>query len=118
MGSSNYFYRKPEGKKYSLSVRDYNRNFAKRGRFLLTKIEVFTDEKQAVLMFRPSLLAKFIYLLTLPVLYPILSFIHGYREINSNYKDIFFDKSRGSYQEERFYRNDFERWAWLMKNIK
>ena len=117
MGSSNYQYKRPKGIKYNLSIKAYNSRFAKRGRYPFTSVEVYVEEDQAKIFFRPSLVGKGTILLISPFMYPLLIIKYGYEETHTAFKDVFFDKQRGAFTEERIYRRHELQWDWLMNEL-
>ena len=118
MGSPNFQYKRPRGKRYLLDIRDYNKAFCTRGRYPFTTVEVYVAEDQADLHFRPSLFGKTLLMVLSPLFYVIMTVQHGYKETHTAFKEVLYDKQRGSYSTERIYRKNVENWAWLMKNLK
>lgn len=118
MGSSSFKYKRPEGVRHKVSMKDYNAKYCNRGRKYLTFVEVFVTEDMATLHFRPTILGKIVLLLIMPILYVLLTLKYGYTEANTAYKDVIFDKSRGSFSVDVRYRKHPEDWEWLMSKIK
>ena len=118
MGSNNFKYKRPEGTLHKISIKDYNSQFASRGRYPFTTVEVYLEADQATLHFRPSLFGKFILLLLSPLFYVLMTIQHGYKETHTAFKDVLFDKRRGSYTTGRFYRKNLDSWSKLMYLIR
>lgn len=90
-----YKYKLPLGNLYKVPVKTWNDYFGYRGKgrtcYVYVSISGITVE------YRTSLSAKIITLILLPVIYPIFSFIYGYKEINEEVLDIFLEEQRGTF---------------------
>jgi len=114
-----YTYKQPEGDKYKVSMRDWNKIFEKRGSWPLMGAEVYVNSKRAIIQYVPTITGKVAFALCLPVLYLYGIFHQGVPETNSDVKDVFFCKSRGSFSSDRVWKGSSgDGWQRLNKLIK
>ena len=97
---SKYVYKEPDGKKYTVSIRKWNKVFSKGGVWPLVRAEVFVREDEAECQYVVSAIGKIVVLLGLPIFYLIGTFSAGFREAHEGILDILFNKSRGAFSSD------------------
>lgn len=125
MPNKKFKYNRPKGRHHKVSMREHDKYFASRGRHYLTEVNVYIEPHQATMHYNISLLGKILFILTLPIIYPICLLVYGLKsvkEINSDYLDLIFDKQRGKYGTDVVYKSRggagmSESWMKLCKMI-
>ena len=107
----------PKGTRYNVSIREWNKIFAKRGKFLLARVIVFVDDKGATSIYAPTLLTKTICILLSPILAQAYFFTGQFDKFKKEMLDVFFPLQRGAYGCDYTSRNS-EGWEKLAKLIK
>lgn len=113
-----YKYEQPAGKKYTVSIKEWNKVFAERGKWPLVKVEVYVQDNQAISHYVVSNTGKAIVLLLSPLLYIGGTISQGFPEAHKAFKDVMFNKSRGAFSSDVSYKKNKESWEKLMKLIE
>ncbi len=112
-----YVYKQPKGKKYIISVRKWNKSFAKRGRWPFIRVEAYVSENEAKVQYLVSPIGKLTIILLLPIILPIGMIDSGLKgELTGVYREL-FQKRTGSFSSDMVYKRDDESWSKLMKLI-
>ena len=112
-----YVYKQPKGKKYIISVRKWNKSFAKRGRWPFIRVEAYVSENEAKVQYLVSPIGKFTIILLIPLLILIGMIEVGLKETLTVVYRQLFQKRTGSFSSDMVYRWQEESWSKLMKLI-
>lgn len=107
----------PKGKRYNVNIREWNKTFSSRGKFPLTKVIVFVDDRGATSLYVPTLLSKAIYILLSPILAQAYFFTGQFDEFKKGMLDALFPLKRGACGCD-YTSRDSESWEKLSKLIK
>lgn len=119
---SNYVYERPAGVHYKVSIKEWGKVFAKRGRWPFVVANVYLEESFATVHYNISLYGKVFMWLLSPVHYLIMTFMYGYSDAHKGFLDCVFDKQRGSFSSDVIYKyrgkgKSSESWNKLMKLV-
>lgn len=112
-----YKYEAPEGEKYRVSIRKWNKVFPKRGTWPFTSVTVYVNGGVARIEFTASIVTKILLIVLAPIFFAYAIFICGAKQAYKEYFDILLDKSRGKFISDAAYRKHTESWRKIMKLI-
>lgn len=112
---SNYVYVKPDGVLHKVSMRKWNKQFSKRGRYPFVVAEVYLQDGCAEVHY----VASKIGIVTILVLSPLLLIIGtlqcGIKETLYDLKTALLQKKYGAFSSDTVYREHNESWDKLME---
>ena len=112
-----YVYKQPKGKKYIISIRKWNKSFAKRGRWPFVRVEAYVSENVAEVQYLVSPIGKLTIILLLPIFILIGMIDSGLKKTLTVVYRQLFKKRTGSFSYDMVYRWQEESWSKLMKLI-
>jgi hypothetical protein len=113
---SDYVYKEPVGEKHIVSIREWNKTFAKRGRWPFVRVEVFLRDDEADCHYVVSLVGKAVIIIVAPLFYMIGTFIEGFNGAHKSVVRVLRDKHLGAFTSDRVYAGTKD-WEKLMKLI-
>ena len=99
-----YEYKKPEGTHSKISIKDWNKLSGSSFRKYVTKIDVYVTTETVRVEISKSLFGKFIFSLISPIVMVWGILECGLSETIEDFKDVYFDKSRGKFRSYTFFR--------------
>ena len=112
-----YVYKQPKGKKYIISVRKWNKSFAKRGRWPFIRVEAYVSENEAKVQYLVSPIGKLTIILLLPIFILIGMIDSGLKETLTVIYIQLFQKRTGSFSSDMVFKREEKSWSKLMKLI-
>lgn len=116
-----YEYKRPEGKLYKVSIREWNKIFANRGRWPFVVANIYLQENSAVVHYNVSLFGKVSFWTLSPLYFMIMPFLCGFPDAYKESKGLVFDKELGQFSSDDFYKirnnKESQQWIKLMKLI-
>lgn len=109
-----YKYKRPDGEKHVVSIRKWNRIFAKRGNWPFVKAEVYIEGDRAIIHYVISFYGKALLWSASPLFYLALTIMHGLPEAHKGFMDAAFDKSRGRFSSDEIYKRHGDQWNKLL----
>jgi hypothetical protein len=115
-----YTYKQPDGKKYVISQRIWNKQFGRRGRWPFTHVELYVADDVIISHYTKTILGKLFMILLTPIILLTSGINSG--TIHEIKKEI-FDKKYGRFGSDRTYKNKRQSSSWdkiqeLIKNKK
>jgi len=114
---SEYVYKKPEGKYYKISIREWNKEFANRGRWPFVVVNAYIKEESGIVHYNISIWGRAVMILLLPIIYLVGSLCYGFPETHRDFKRTLFDKKYGSFSSDQIYKRKDGQWRKLQKLI-
>ena len=113
-----YKYKRPAGDLYIVSQRDWNKTFAKRGRWPFTHVEVYIspEDRFAYCQYTFNWLGKLLLIVGYPVFFLYGMWVQGSEETYQDLKRSIWQKKYGSFSSDAVYRNT-DGWNKLMDLI-
>lgn len=116
-----YEYKRPEGKLYRVSIKEWNKVFGCRGRWPFVVSNIYLNEDKAIAHHNISLFGK-IFMWTLsPLFFVTIPFLYGFPDALKDFKSVVFDKEKGSFGSDDFHKMrhglESQQWIKLMKLI-
>lgn len=111
---SDYVYVKPEGVLHKVSIRKWNKQFSKRGRYPFVVAEVYLQDDCAVVHYVKSKIGIFTMLMLSPLLLIIGTLQCGIKETLHDLKRALFQKKCGAFGSDMVYSEHKESWDKLM----
>ena len=121
---TSYKYERPKGSYYRISQKDWNKVFAKRGRWPLTQVDCYIDyeKRRATVQYVISPVGKILMFTLFWVYYPVTTFLWGYKEAHKGFTDTIFCKQKGAFSSDKVYKVRNKQvslqWLKLMKLIE
>lgn len=112
-----YKYKEPKGKRHVVSMRKWNKTFARRGRWPFVVAHVYIDQDYATAQFLPSVIGKLTILALSPLIYMIGGFVYGIKDAHGGVADTLFCKSRGAFSSDIIYKSKGDGWDRLMRIV-
>lgn len=116
-----YKYERPEGTLYKVSIKEWNKVFANRGRWPFVVSNIYLEKDKATAHHNISLFGKVFFWILSPLYFIIMPFLCGFPDAYKEFKGLVFNKELGQFSSDGFYRirNDQEsqQWIKLMKLI-
>ena len=112
-----YKYERPKGKHYKVSIKEWNKVFANRGRWPFVVANVYVDGEVAVIHFNISVFGKIFMLTISPLHYIVGTILYGCKDAHKSFLDVMFDKQRGKFSSDATYKRQEVSWTKLMKLI-
>ena len=112
-----YRYERPKGKHYKVSIKEWNKVFANRGRWPFVVANVYVDKDVAITHYNISLFCKIFVLTISPIYYIVGTILSGCDDAHESFLDIIFDKERGGFSSDATYKSHEVSWNKLMKLI-
>jgi len=113
-----YEYKRPEGDKYKVSIREWNKVFPKRGTWPFVSVTVYVSGlTEATIEFTTSKTTKSLLVVLAPIFYLYGILVCGLSQAHKEYLDALFDRRRGAFSSDMAYNRDTESWRKLMKLI-
>ena len=112
-----YEYKRPAGKLYRVSSKRYKKFFTRQGDWEIAH-EVYVDADCAVIQHVPSWWLRTWVGLASPMLYPLTCLLHGYKEANGAFLDVFFTKKRGAFYSDTVCKRNRAEWDKLLKMME
>ena len=114
-GSMKYKYVKPEGVLHKVSIRKWNKQFGKRGRYPFVVAEVYLQEDCATVHYVASSVGMLVMWLLSPLLLIIGTLECGIKESLHDLKSGLFQKKCGGFSSDMVYRKHEDSWNKLME---
>lgn len=99
-----YEYKKPDGVRGKISIKDWNKLSGDEFRKYVSKIDAYVTAESVRVEITKSLFGKFIFTLISPIILILGILACGLPETIEDFKDVYFDKSRGKFSSETFFR--------------
>ena len=112
---SSYVYVKPEGVLHKVSIRKWNKQFSKRGRWPFVVVEVYLQEDCAVVHYVTSKIGRTTMWTLSPLLLVIGTLQCGVKETLHDLKRALFQKKSGAFRSDMVYRFQEQSWDKLME---
>lgn len=100
----NYIYERPNGVLFKVCIKEWNKEFASRGRWPFVTVNVYLQGDEATVEFLPSKIGIVAFTLSLPILYIIGILGQGAKDTNKDIKNIYFAKKFGSFSSDKVYK--------------
>ena len=102
--SKPYVYKRPAGKHYRVSIKNWNKVFSKRGLWPFIVANVYVNGDTAIIHYNISIIGNIFLIMFSPLIYIINIFVYGFREANTGFMDEIFDKKRGKFGIDAVYK--------------
>lgn len=116
-----YEYKRPEGKLYRVSIKEWNKVFANRGRWPFVVSNIYLNEDRAIARHNISLFGKVFMWTVSPLFFTTIPFLYGFPDALKGFKSVVFDKEKGSFGSDGFHKIrhglESQQWIKLMKLI-
>lgn len=112
-----YVYKKPDGVHYKISIREWNKEFANRGRWPFVVVNAYIKADCGVVHYNLSVCGRITMILLSPLIYLAGSLCYGLPETHRDFKRTLFDKKYGSFSSDQIYKREDGQWQRLKKLI-
>ena len=99
-----YKYKRPEGKYYRISIKEWNKVFGCRGRWPFVRVDAYITEDKIVTEYTLSTFGKCFMWTLSPVHYIVMSFMDGFPDAHKGFIRCVFDKKLGAFGSDVTYR--------------
>ena len=102
--SKPYVYKRPTGKHYRVSIKNWNKYYGRRGKYPYVESNIYVDGDTAIAQHSISIIGKILLILFSPLIYTVNTLAGGIGETHSSFTDAIFDISRGKFSSDPIYK--------------